>query len=192
MAFKNNIPQPTDDLSVSQGDLLGNMQQLDTSFDIDHFTFSNLTANNGKHRKVTMPVRGAAPATIAGEGALYFKTSGSGTALYMVRDNNAGTEVQLTTASVGNVTASANGCCWLPGGLFLQWGSVASPGSSGSVNYPVPFTAIYSVQLTPRNDGSHSAFTYYLDGAPSTSAFGYRGSTSGSNTLYWMAIGSKP
>lgn len=56
MVFKNNIPQPTDNLAKqSQQDLLGNMSQLDTSFLVDHYTFSDLTANNGKHNKVTTP-----------------------------------------------------------------------------------------------------------------------------------------
>lgn len=56
MVFKNNIPQPTDNLAKqSQQDLLGNMSQLDTSFVVDHYAFSNLTAANGKHNKVTTP-----------------------------------------------------------------------------------------------------------------------------------------
>lgn len=56
MVFKANIPQPTDNLSKSQGDLLGNMQQLDASFLVDHYTFSDISGQTGKHRQVTTPV----------------------------------------------------------------------------------------------------------------------------------------
>ena len=73
MVFKNNIPQPTDNLLDSQGDLLNNNAQLDTSFGIDHYTFSNLTTNNGKHNQVTTPliIGGAHPATAAAEPKMY-------------------------------------------------------------------------------------------------------------------------
>lgn len=56
MPFVPNIPQPTDFLSASQEDLRQNNLQLDTSFGIDHYTFSNLTVNNGKHNQVTTPL----------------------------------------------------------------------------------------------------------------------------------------
>jgi hypothetical protein len=55
MVFLNNIPQPTTTLSNSQPQLLGNMQQLDASFAVDHYAFSNTTGNNGFHNKVTTP-----------------------------------------------------------------------------------------------------------------------------------------
>ena len=66
MSFNPNIPQPGDLLSDSQGDLLQNMLALDTSFGIDHYTFSNLTVNNGAHRQVSSPISvpPAHPATV--------------------------------------------------------------------------------------------------------------------------------
>lgn len=73
MPFLNTIPQPGDFLADSQGDLLANMQQLDISFGIDHYTFSNLTANNGKHNQVTTPNHTPAghPSTAANEPKFY-------------------------------------------------------------------------------------------------------------------------
>jgi len=55
MVFNPNKPQPTDLLEDSQGDLLSNNQDLDTTFGINHYKFSNLTANNGFHNIVTTP-----------------------------------------------------------------------------------------------------------------------------------------
>ncbi len=73
MAYDPNIPQPTDDLSDSQVALLGNFQQLNISFGIDHYTFSNGTSNNGKHNQVTTPliVGGVHPVTAAAEPKFY-------------------------------------------------------------------------------------------------------------------------
>lgn len=71
--FNNNIPQPNDLLSDSQGVLLTNNQALDATFLIDHYTFSDNTANSGKHNTVTTPIitGSAHPTTSATELKLY-------------------------------------------------------------------------------------------------------------------------
>ena len=71
MVYDPNIPQATDDLDESQLDILDNFTQLDNSFFIDHYTFSDLTANNGKHKTVTTPTQGSHPTTAAAEPKLY-------------------------------------------------------------------------------------------------------------------------
>lgn len=63
MSYNAAIPQPLDTLDVSQGQLLQNFGQLDSTFAIDHVTYSNLTANKGFHNQVTSPPQGAPPAT---------------------------------------------------------------------------------------------------------------------------------
>lgn len=63
MTFNPNVPQPGDLLSKSQNDLLNNNSALNSVFGIDHFSFSNATANSGFHQKVTTPAIGAVPAT---------------------------------------------------------------------------------------------------------------------------------
>jgi hypothetical protein len=55
MGYSPNIPQPTDLLSNSQGDLLTKFKALDTSFGVDHYMFSNATSSNGFHNQVTTP-----------------------------------------------------------------------------------------------------------------------------------------
>lgn len=73
MTYNPNIPQATDDLSDSQGDLLTNFSTANTSFGINHYAFSDLTINNGKHNNVQTPliVGGVHPTTIAAEPAFY-------------------------------------------------------------------------------------------------------------------------
>lgn len=67
MTYNANIPQPGDLLSTSQGDILTNFTAADASFGVDHYAFSNQTANNGFHNTVTTPliVGGAHPTTSA-------------------------------------------------------------------------------------------------------------------------------
>lgn len=61
--FLQNIPQPADNLDFSQSELLTNNQALDGIFGIDHYKFSNSTANQGFHNKVTTPVFVDSPPT---------------------------------------------------------------------------------------------------------------------------------
>lgn len=65
--YQNDIPQSDDFLSDSQQDILNNFSQLDTTFGIDHYTYSDATANNGFHNQVTTPliVGSAHPTTAA-------------------------------------------------------------------------------------------------------------------------------
>ena len=73
MTFNPSIPQPNNLLSNSQNDLLVNMTALDTVFGIDHYKFSDATANIGFHNTVTTPiiVGSAHPATAAAIPKLY-------------------------------------------------------------------------------------------------------------------------
>ena len=63
MTYNPNIPQPTDDLSVSQGQILQNFQVSNSSFGIDHYSFADLTGNTGKHNQITTPIYVADPDT---------------------------------------------------------------------------------------------------------------------------------
>lgn len=61
--FLPNIPQPNDALDFSQSQLLSNNQGLDTVFGVDHYKFSDATANKGFHNQVTTPEFTLAPPT---------------------------------------------------------------------------------------------------------------------------------
>jgi hypothetical protein len=72
----------------------------------------------------------------------------------------------------------------------MQWGTVSSPSSTGSVVFPTTFSATYNVQITMRRDSSSSTQGMYVNGAPSTTGFNFNGS-SGGNALFWVAIGAE-
>lgn len=71
MVYTRNQPVATDDLDISQPFLLANTNASDDSFGVDHYKFSDLTANNGFHNKVTTPLvvnsppDGLPPSTVA-------------------------------------------------------------------------------------------------------------------------------
>lgn len=71
MVYNPNIPQANDFQDVSQGDILANFMQLDTSFDVDHYKFSDLTTDNGKHKQVTAVSQTSHPTTGSGETKIY-------------------------------------------------------------------------------------------------------------------------
>ncbi len=67
MVYTLNQPVDADDLSISSPILRANTNQADTSFGTDHYNFSDNTANNGLHKRVTtvpqtpLPTTGANP-----------------------------------------------------------------------------------------------------------------------------------
>jgi hypothetical protein len=73
MVYTRNQPVAGDDLDVSQPFLVNNTNSSDDSFNVNHYGFSNLTANNGKHDNIQTPlIRGSIhPTTPAGECAFY-------------------------------------------------------------------------------------------------------------------------
>ncbi len=73
MVFNNQIPQPNNRLSDSQGQLLSNNQALNTWSNVDHYQLIDGTANSGKHKVTHWPDQVTDPATAANEPAMYAK-----------------------------------------------------------------------------------------------------------------------
>lgn len=104
MTYIRNQPVATDDLSVSAPILSANTNKADDSFGIDHYQFSDLTANNGFHKRVTLPGNAAVPAPIAGYGDMYAVTVSSITQPYWKRDGNATVFNMLPIKAFGSFT----------------------------------------------------------------------------------------
>lgn len=99
--------------------------------------------------------------------------------------------VSTNTFNLGTSSIAANGYSRLPNGLLMQWGSSPSIGqdSSGSVTFPIAFTTLYCIQITPRaptNNGGGGADNIT---ANSTTGFTISHGADGTATFYWMAIG---
>jgi len=155
VAYNNAIPQPTDELRNSQGDILNNFQAIKTAWDINHVTFD--LANQGKHNYVTLPEQSAGPATAANELAIYSKQSTlTSVAELFVRKESSGDEIEFTSA-----IAATPGWTRLPSGILLKWGATTANGAT-TITLPtgatIPaFTTIFSVQLTIVDAGATDA-----------------------------------
>jgi hypothetical protein len=93
----------------------------------------------------------------------------------------------------GGVSATPNGYNWA-GGILFQWGQVAFPTQSGTVNFATANVAFpnqcFTVMLQLQRNGSTTVQGIYLNGVPTTSSFSWTGSSSGSTALWWLAIGA--
>ena len=89
MTYNANIPQGTDNISVSQAQILANFGQINSQFGIDHTPFNTGTGNgDGFHKKVTwLDQSGGVPAAPgATKIVAYGKTVNSITMPYYKRD----------------------------------------------------------------------------------------------------------
>lgn len=191
MTYSNAIPQPTDLISISQGDILTNFSQLYTVLAQDHIELDDGTvANRGKHKQVTLPELGADPATAANERAFYAKAASGVTQLFMRAESN-GTVDQLTYP----YTNAQDGTFVFSGGIRFQWGkeTVTAGAASVAVTFPVAFSgAPYSVVCTP--DGIPISDASRGMGATNQAAAGftiqnYNAGFAGNTPCSWFAIG---
>lgn len=141
-AYQPGIPTGTVNLDVDYQNIQANFQQLDTTFAVDHVTFSNATAQNGYHQSVHLnPVSTTStnppnnqpvvsPVAVAGIGQLFSSEINDGinadSALYFLTGDN---RLMQLTRNFVPVSAS-NGYTFFPGGLIVQWGQVTSTASS--------------------------------------------------------------
>jgi|FreactcultureFD7_1027221.scaffolds.fasta_scaffold02489_7 hypothetical protein len=186
MAYNPNIPQATDTLNSSQGDLLANFMAIQTLIDVNHYDFAS--ANQGKHMFVTMPVQTQSPGTALGEMALFTMNDGSGTPQLWLQAQNqasAGPAVNFTTYN----TTLANGGTNLPSGIVLKWGQGTTTGGVQAVTFTTAFpTALLCIQgtlaTTAGAAGAGSNLRIY-----SYTRTGFSVNT-GANAAYcWFAIG---
>lgn len=131
--YLNTIPQPTDLLSVSQGNFLTNFGSIKSFVDIDHVSFASVDA--GKHKQVTFPVQAVAPVFLAGEYGLYNKNDGANNQLYL-SNNMAALQVPISSGNIPSVGASGfqNGFSYFGSGFLVKWGPLtAIPANAATV-----------------------------------------------------------
>ncbi len=147
MAYTVDIPQASDDPSQSQGQILGNFQELNTFLAINHEGITTVT-DPGKHKFLQMPEQSSAPDTLVNEVALFSRESTltTNTELVFRRESN-GFESEFT-----GVLDATNGWTRLPSGILLKWGTGSGSGPVETVfpagaTFPA-FTAVFSAQVS--------------------------------------------
>lgn len=177
MTYNPNIPQPNDDPTASQADLLGNFGKLNTDWAVNHIPLTS-GGNNGFHKMVQFPnVLGSDPAVTGLQSALYPKIGpDSNPALFF---KNAANVLQLTTLPV--VTVGTNFGIKTPFGFTINVGTIAS--GVTSTTFAIPFVSqVYTAELTPQN----SVISYVLTSVGLT---GLTLATSSPAAYYYLAIG---
>ncbi len=165
MPFLPSIPQITDFQDNSQAQLLSNNIALDASFENDHTKFSDTTANNGLHKKVTLYQVATDPTLTFPQSALYSKNSGTtpnqttslfyatkpetGAASYLQMTNI--TPISFTNTGLGGGTGYV---LLTPWNMVFMWGLTASAIPLQNIVFPVAVfpagltNSTYTVQLT--------------------------------------------
>lgn len=182
MAYQNNIPQPSDQLSQSQSDFLVNFQALQILIDVNHVDFAS--GDQGKHKFITFPLQGTAPTFNVGEVGLYNLLDSTSTVNQLFVTNSAGTTYPVT-ASGGPIGLGVNGYCYLPSGQKLRWGSATTTGTTVTVNLAAPpsmfpaINQIFTIQLTAINTNcifwatASTGGTFTVNSSVANSTFNY-------------------
>ncbi len=161
MAFLPNIPQPTDQLSISQGNILNNFTILGAIAGNANASSASINATSG-FNWIYLPPQGAIPpagaAFTAGNVGLYsaLNPTTSKNELYINKTDQV-TVVQIpATASILSITSApalnAGGWTYLPSGLLLVFGKSTANGNTAFTfaalqpTAPV-FTQVLSIQL---------------------------------------------
>lgn len=181
-SYNPNIPQATDQLSNSQGQILNNFGAIMTLIDQDHVDFA--AAGAGKHNQITFPT-GAPADTIAPPDIGFYPKTYPVSGLYEIfisNINNA--QIPFTSTGSGISTTAATGrtgitinWMWLPSGYLLKWG-VSTTLFAGTPNPALTFsvsdTGITIPEFTAPPTWGIAVFNGALT-TPSTNLINYTG-----------------
>lgn len=124
MAWNQNIPQPTDQLDISQGDILGNFQALSPFL------------NNVTDFAVILPTLGTQPTTSSSQVALYSALDAASNPQLYYGPPSTGTPTNVTGAA-----KSTNGWGFLPSGILIKWGTTTcAVNTLDTITFPVSST----------------------------------------------------
>lgn len=196
MSYNNAIPQPTDLISNSQAQILGNFAAIDSGttgtgagFSRNHITMTDGT-NGGLHYRVDYYQATSDPVISGFIASLYPKTVTNAELFYA----NASTISQLTGLTLVTTNPSPNAYGYgitTPWGVTLNWGNIPNVGSGGSTSakavvFQIPFTtSVDSIVVTGRNgNGSQGNAT-----TSNETITGFNVYSSNNNAVYFFAIG---
>jgi hypothetical protein len=181
MTFNPNIPQPNDDPTASQADLLGNFGKLNTDWAVNHTPLTS-GGNNGFHKMIQFPnVLSADPSVTGLQSAVYPKLGpDSLPALFF---KNATNTYQLTQLPV--VVSGNNRGVKTPWGFSINAGTI--PSGITSVTYAIPFSngQTFTIELTAQGSGTLTNYS-----VTTNNNNGFTLNTQVASAFYYIAIGN--
>ena len=173
--YNQNIPQPNDQISVSQNQLLQNFQSIFTAFTQNHQPFNAGTA--GQHTLVQLTTQAAAPAFGGTPG--FWASTAANSPVYL--HTAAGADRNISDRTWNAVQGST----MLPSGLILKWGL----GGAAAVVFTTDFpTAIYAVYVANIGDPAVTGASVTWAPAPTVHTF-HVAFVGGVHNFYWFAVG---
>lgn len=146
MAFLPNRPQSTDQLSISQGNILNNFQILGAIAGNANVASASLNATSG-FNWIYLPAQGAKPPAAAsfpvGDIGLYasLNATTNKNELYINKRNQATTVQIPATASILSVNSApaalSAGWTYLPSGILLKWDANVNCNGLTTITFPV-------------------------------------------------------
>lgn len=189
--YTPNIPQPGDNPSDSQDQILENFQTLNTIYGTggDHYAWTNTNPpETAKHAKVTLPglptataPGNALPTTVSGNCAIFAQTVSSQTAPYLTRDGLAPTapviniwpllpikayaQMNITSLNVVTINDSFNVASATSTSAGRQV-TITLTNAMKSANYGILTTCTGPVGVTANTSPTNATtFTVFLGGA---------------------------
>jgi len=203
MPYNSNIPQATDKISTSQGQILGNFQAINTWVNVDHGGLNAGAGIVGAHLKVSLP-NGPNPPTIPFDANSNGFFCSTGSHVPGIRQIYAHIQVQgpalrdipfteSILATNAAPAANATGWTYLPSGILLKWGLFNVP-NGGPTNLNVNaagtlgpnYTQIFNVQATGFTSFATGAITVTFAAIPNIS---FTNTTGGARNVYWFTVG---
>lgn len=217
--FNAAIPQASDFIDDSQGDLLNNNIAINGIFARNHVPMIDVTNGQGRHTFVEMTNSSGIPAPAGSlqdkSGTLYTKRASSVSDLFYSNDNSTnqyqlsnvvktsdnnrfpyfGTNTSLTAVPVSG--KGNGGWTFLPGGLVMQYGLVVLAeftSNTCAVVFPIPFSGVpYCCQVTANTGNAPLGDIFVSSSTPTATGVNVNrksgGSGSGVTNVWWMVIG---
>lgn len=144
--YYNNIPQATDRISQSQGQILANFAELQTAFSANHVSLGTALPPDGQHNVVSYALQAPGFAIPAVANIYTYKLNSTLTAqdeLYMARYVAPASPYNFDvpiTARQYTIAPDVQGWTYLPSGMLMKWGDVNVVGGNAHIAFPAAAT----------------------------------------------------
>lgn len=187
MTFTPDIPQTGQSLGATRDPIRNNFTNYNTLVSVNHVAPN--AVGQGKHKFVEMPVQSPDPATLAGEGGLFTKTTSSSSELFYLRDAVATTYQMTGPLFTGQGALTKGGTTMLFGGIVLKWGFVSVGAGTTSVSFNTQCGSNFPTNCFTVTTTSGSS-TSSLASVNSVTNASFNVVTNAVNTVYFIAIGN--
>jgi hypothetical protein len=206
-AYNPIIPQPSDDLSFSQPQILNNFGAIQSLIDVNHYDFTGdilatgFNTNAGKHFFVEMPQVTTAPTTLANEVGFYCQAdpiTGNPAMFLAKKSSSAGSNAYSFSEFVATpwVTPGAFGWTRLASGMLIKFGT--NNGAAGpTISIPLngsglgpDFVSVYTALITASTFGSSATPNFPAAFAGFSGTFNLNVYTNLVIGFNWLVIGS--